>query len=416
MFKRLFVPAKGVSNIELFYDLIFVYCISVITGLMHHPAGGFFDAETFHEYAFTFLVVMQVWFFTTFLLNRYGDGSAAENTCLFVNMFLLYFLAACVDKIEAAATFSAFNLVWALIIGDILVHWVLKRLRYTNLDNADKKVMDRTILVLAVQIVVILAAAFLHPPYSGWAAFIGFLFGWLTFAGGKRVAKEESRFDHLAERCGLLVIVTFGETIVAIATYMGSGTPIVYSIFVFALVVGLFLVYFYEHDRMLDHHSSKSGIVYMLITVWIVLMISNITVALEYMPDDHILYMQKNVYLLVVLVLYLVTSFMVSYFNKPQFKVSIQYAVGRLIICVVIVACAILTHFDPLINLIVATLCIYLAIGHEVLLYHGRTVLMERSAELGIGYEDAPPRISQSLFDREVRKVLYEAMIGKRNS
>ena len=33
MKKRPFVPAEGVSNIELFYDLIFVYCISVLTSL-----------------------------------------------------------------------------------------------------------------------------------------------------------------------------------------------------------------------------------------------------------------------------------------------------------------------------------------------------------------------------------------------
>ena len=33
--------AKGVSNIELFYDLIFVYRISVITGVLHHPEGVF---------------------------------------------------------------------------------------------------------------------------------------------------------------------------------------------------------------------------------------------------------------------------------------------------------------------------------------------------------------------------------------
>ena len=36
MKRRAFLPAMGVSNIELFYDLIFVYCISVLMSTMHH--------------------------------------------------------------------------------------------------------------------------------------------------------------------------------------------------------------------------------------------------------------------------------------------------------------------------------------------------------------------------------------------
>ena len=84
-----FRPATGVSNIELFYDLIFVYCISVITSLMHNPEGGFFSVETYALYAVDMLTILQVWFFTTFLQNRYGDGGVFDNVCLFINMFLM---------------------------------------------------------------------------------------------------------------------------------------------------------------------------------------------------------------------------------------------------------------------------------------------------------------------------------------
>ena len=69
MQKRPFVPAEGVSNVELFYDLIFVYCISVITSLCHHFHGDFPTIESWSIYLFSFLVVLQVWFYTTFLLT-----------------------------------------------------------------------------------------------------------------------------------------------------------------------------------------------------------------------------------------------------------------------------------------------------------------------------------------------------------
>ena len=60
MKKRVFKAVEGVSNIELFYDLIFVYCISVITSLCHHVEGGFLDWGTWGIYMFAFLVVLQV--------------------------------------------------------------------------------------------------------------------------------------------------------------------------------------------------------------------------------------------------------------------------------------------------------------------------------------------------------------------
>ena len=52
MKRRAFSPGMGVSNIELFYDLIFVYCISVVTALCHHVEGGFMDLGTWIIYLY----------------------------------------------------------------------------------------------------------------------------------------------------------------------------------------------------------------------------------------------------------------------------------------------------------------------------------------------------------------------------
>ena len=57
--KRAFKPAEGVSNIELFYDLIFVYGISVLTSLCHHVEGGFLDLGTWLIYLFSFLTIVK---------------------------------------------------------------------------------------------------------------------------------------------------------------------------------------------------------------------------------------------------------------------------------------------------------------------------------------------------------------------
>ena len=69
---------------------------------------------------------------------------------------------------------------------------------------------------------------------------------------------------------------------------------IVVQVCVFALVVGLFLIYMYEHDNMLDHHKETDGLAYITLTGWIILIIGNLTVALEYMPMDEVAFTPKS--------------------------------------------------------------------------------------------------------------------------
>lgn len=401
--KKIFKAAEGVSNIELFYDLIFVYCISVITSLMHHVHDGFFDLSTYLVFAFSYLVVLQVWFFTTFLLNRYGDRSATDNVCLFINMFLLYFLANGIRTDWNSAAFT-FNIAWALILANLLVHWLIKRLRYTNLDGDDKHIMNSMIATLGIQLVVCVAAALLDGMASVIVSWIALLFGTGIFSQARSYRRKTSRFGHLAERCALLTIIAFGETIVAISIYMSEDLSIVYPILVFALVVGLFLIYMYEHDNMLDHRKQTDGMAYITLTGWIIFVIGNLTVALEYMPLDEIAFLPKSIMLTICLVAYLLTSFLVGFYNKPEFRYSTAFIFGRIGACIIIIAVAFLTNFDPLVNVIVDTAAVYFALWHEWLLYHGRTKMV--SFYRSLGYTDEEIIEEGSLASREVRRAI----------
>ena len=407
MKKKVFQLAQGVSNIELFYDLIFVYCISVVTGILHHPEGGFFSWEIYALYAIDMMTILQIWFFTTYLQNRYGDGGALDNTCLFINMFLLFFMASCIG-VEWQGTLRIWNLVWALILIDLLAHWSIKRFRYKNLDDEDKTIMNSTMMVLSVQIIIVLVAAFLPVQTGQWVSLAGFAFGWLAFAKQKRLTDKPTRFDHLAERCALLVIVTFGETIVGIASYIEVGANPIVAALVFLLVVGLFLVYFFEHDHMLDHHHTSNGISYMLLTLWIVFAIGNVTVALEYLPEEDILLLPKSIYLSGMLCAYLLTSFAVFRFNKPEYRVSKPLVISRIIACIMIILAGILIQRDPNIALGCITAVIWAELAHEWRLYRTRTAIKKQVKEQGCDREKMLKQLNELLDTPEGRKKLVE--------
>lgn len=57
---------------------------------------------------------------------------------MFVNMFLLYFLANGI-RVDWQDMHVAFNGAWALVLANLVVHWVVKLLRYNNLDEDDRK-------------------------------------------------------------------------------------------------------------------------------------------------------------------------------------------------------------------------------------------------------------------------------------
>ena len=387
MRRRPFKPAEGVSNIELFYDLIFVYCISVVTSLCHHVEGGFMDLGTWIIYLFSFLVILQVWFYSTLLMNRYGDRSMPECVGLFVNMFLLYFLANGV-RTDWHETSLSFNLTWAGILANLATQWLIKLRTYTNLDETDRGIMRGSAICLLVQAAMAVVAAFLPDRPSEIASWATLLFGMSVWGQAPVYRRKPARFSHVAERCSLLTIIAFGEMVVGISTYMVGMSSIWYPIGVFALVVGLFLIYIFEHDHMLDHHAQTDGMTYMTISSWLIVVIGNLTVAVEYMPMGEVSLLPKSIYLSACLILYLLTSFLLGMYNRPEYRYSKKYSIGRIAACIFIAIVGVATSFDPAIGLGCHVAAVWATFAYEWVLWRRRSKCEALGRSVGLQSDD----------------------------
>ena len=87
---------KKVEYIELIYDLIFVYIIGRNNHLLHIMENGFISGSAFLTYMVTTLIILQIWYYTTLFVNRYGENDKQMYMGIFVNMYLLYFIASIV--------------------------------------------------------------------------------------------------------------------------------------------------------------------------------------------------------------------------------------------------------------------------------------------------------------------------------
>lgn len=376
--RHVLVAVEKVSNVELFYDLIFVYLISTVTGVLRNPETGFFTLGAYVTYAFAFLAILQIWFYTTLLVNRYSESSFSDHLCMFLNMFCLYFMAEGIGG-SSGHLFRVFNFSWAAVLANLLMHWALKYYRIKELDKNDIAIIQHFMRVLAVQLACVTAACLLPVQIGQWASLAALLIGIVFWGFDRTYSLKHAKFDHLAERCCLLVIVTFGEMVVTISTYMTRFglQRAFYPVLVFALVVGLFLMYDFQYEYLIDRDTDKRGMRFTATNSWVVFVVGNLTLALEYMPDQNVDAFSKNVFIIVCLVFYLLTSFMLSLYNKDQFRVTSRYVMGRLACCAAIVLVGIGSGFDPEITLAADALIVYIALFDEWLFYARQKKLAE---------------------------------------
>ena len=117
----------------------------------------------------------------------------------------------------------------------------------------------------------------------------------------------------------LYVVFTFGEMIIAISGYFeGKFTPlnIYYSLCAFLIVVGLFMSYGFMYDHIIDREMSISGNAYMIIHIFIIFALSNLTMALEFMSEPEVALIPKTIYITASFVVYYIFIFLLAPFTK----------------------------------------------------------------------------------------------------
>ena len=116
---------KKVEYIELIYDLIFVYMTGRNNQIIHTFETGFVARGAFMTYVLSTLAIIQIWNFTTFYINMFGRNGVRDHIFLFVNMYLLYFMA------DATRTnwydlYYRYNIAWGLILLNLALAYFVK--------------------------------------------------------------------------------------------------------------------------------------------------------------------------------------------------------------------------------------------------------------------------------------------------
>ena len=84
-----FVHLNKATYIELLFDLVLIFCMRSILPVLTEAESGVVDWCTYYTFCFTFVLMLQIWFNSTVMMNRFGTGGKSGVAYLVTDMFLL---------------------------------------------------------------------------------------------------------------------------------------------------------------------------------------------------------------------------------------------------------------------------------------------------------------------------------------
>lgn len=320
---------KKVEYLELIYDLVFVYMAGRNNALLGHIEGGFVSLDAFLAYILCTLAIIQIWNFTTFYINMFGRNGVRDHVFLLITMYLMYFLGES-TRSDWHAYQAQYHIAWGLILINIGFQYVIE-LRNHRADVWNREVIKRMAITLFTEAVIVLTAAAVKPAFAPLMAFTAVILGIvMTFLGKRSGVSGMIDFSHLTERAMLYVVFTFGEMIVVISSYFaGDGSfdwsVIYFSLMAFLIVVGLFLTYEVLYDKLLDRDRKDNGLLYMLLHIFIIFGLNNITASLEFMREEEVAIRPKMVFLVASMVGYFVFLFALGRYAKVRCHINAAF-------------------------------------------------------------------------------------------
>ena len=357
---------KRVEYVELIYDLIFVFIIGRNNSLLHDIEGGFVKPGAFSAYLICTLAVIQIWTLTTYYINMYGRKSVRDHVFMFINMFLMYFLAEG-TRGDWASHHTSYHIAWALILLNSAAQYIIE-LRNHRGEPSHKR---RAITMAGILIAEALAALAAIPEYNifstsylSWLAVTFSMLAILLSGIGKNTDIVD--FEHLTERVMLYVVFTFGEMIIAISTYFDDGFDIrnlYFAVMAFLIVVGLFVSYGVVYDRIVDRSRSTGGLGYMLIHIFLIFALSGITAGLEFMREDEIALEPKMIFLISSFILYYIFLFLTGIYAKKRCGLNARFYLIMAGLCAAFAGLMVLFMDNPDINIAVSVAFVFSVFG-----------------------------------------------------
>jgi low temperature requirement protein LtrA len=262
------IKDRTVSNLELFYDLVYV---AVIGAASAHLAADI-SVRGFVEFAIVFAMLWIAWLNGSLYVELHGREDGRTRMLVFLQMGILALLAVFTAN-AAGSTGTQFAIIYAVFLAVMTWQWRSVR----ELDRTERPeflaVTKWYVGGMAVSTVAVAASTWLPTDARliVWAVYC------ITWVVGIYIAGRDPRVgitdgvaptESLVERFGSFTIIVLGEVILGVVAGMSAVEPDAMTILtgLLALVIGfgLWWIYFDIVGRRLPRASRGSIAAWML--------------------------------------------------------------------------------------------------------------------------------------------------------
>jgi low temperature requirement protein LtrA len=223
-----------VTEIELFFDLVFVFAITQLS----HSLVRHLTVQGAFETLILFLAVWWLWIYTSWATNWLDPERGAVRGLLMAMMLGGLILASALPKAFGASGPVFAGVYMAMQIGRTL--WIAWLSRGHNPARVRNFLRISFYFILAAPLWVAGALADADQRLLLWAAALAIeyagpsLFFRTPLLGKSLLSDWDISGSHMAERCALFIIIALGETILVTGAAFANLTPDVPTIAAFA--------------------------------------------------------------------------------------------------------------------------------------------------------------------------------------
>ncbi|WNC67036.1 low temperature requirement protein A [Thalassotalea nanhaiensis] len=230
--------------LELFFDLVFVAVIGVITHDLAHTHHGHISFEQLVRFPLVFIPVWWIWMTHTLFANRFDSDSREQRLVSLAIMGVLVVLSTLAET-SLTEDFTSFVALYSLVRMILMLGYL-----HVHTQRGEEIVFAKD-MALSIGIGAFISASSIF--FDGITQYIVFYLGilidviWQIVLRNKTSKLPVDRV-HLIERLGLLAIIILGESMIAMVGSLSDVSwqlnSVIGAVAGFALIGAIWWVYF----------------------------------------------------------------------------------------------------------------------------------------------------------------------------
>ncbi|HET9371772.1 MAG TPA: low temperature requirement protein A [Vicinamibacterales bacterium] len=244
---------QRVTFVELFFDLVFVFCVTQVVTLLH----GHVDARSAGSALLVFWLVWWAWTQFTWALNAANTDHPRVQLTTLLATAVAFLLAVGIPRALAdGALWFAVSYVLLRVIGLLVYYWVAWG------DPLQRRAVRVFALISAGGLAAVLAGGLAggSAQYVLWGTAI--VLDLIAAGIGGALEGWNLHPDHFVERHGLIVIIALGETLIVAASGLVDAprtlAATMTGVLAVALTCGLWWSYFRHSRSTFEHELAAS--------------------------------------------------------------------------------------------------------------------------------------------------------------